>query len=451
MRMSGIQQTTDVPYKYWSVAELMPKREMKKLQLARMKEQIGYVWRHSPFYRRKWETCGFRPDKFHTLEDLRKIPILVKEEIRESQEEDPPYGMMLIPGRGPVNKIGMTSGTTGKPVLIPFTEEDYFGVFCDGAARYLWAAGVNKRDIVHVAFGYMPFVGLAAAHDACEHLIGSLVVPGGIWDSAIRLNMIAKFKVTVLIGTPTYLLHLGKTASDRGIDPSGLGLRLIMTAGESGSMSIPNTGRRLEQMYGCRVHDFGGTQETNNFCWSCEAGAGHISEDLVYCEVLDPDTHEPVPPGEPGLLVLTDLIQKTHPMIRFSVDDMINGIDEEYQCSCGRTLSRFKGYRGRIGDIIKAKGVCVSVSGIENIIRSIDECSDNYEYTAEKDGEKDKIVVRVEPKDTLNVEKWGDLRHKTACALREAFLINMEVEVVPPGSLPVFDLKAKRFRDLRQR
>ncbi len=451
MRMLGIQQTTDVLYKYLSVAELMPKQEMKKLQLTRMKEQINYVWQNSSFYRKKWEAGGFSPDKLQAMEDLGKIPILLKDEIRESQELDPPYGMMLFPGRGPVNRIGMTSGTTGKPVLIPFTEEDFFGVFCEGAARYLWAAGVNKYDTVHVAFGHMPFVGLAAAHDACEHLIGSLVIPGGIWDSAIRLNMIANHHITVLIGTPTYLLHMGKVAADRGMDASRLGLRLILTAGESGSMSIPNTGQRLEQMYGCKVHDFGGTQETNNFCWTCEAGIGHVSEDLVYCEVLDPDTYAPVPHGEPGLLVLTDLVQKTHPMIRFNPGDMVNGIDEKYQCSCGRTLSRFKGYMGRIGDIIKTKGVCISVSGIENIIRSVEECSDNYEYSAENDGDKDKIVVRIEPKDTLGVEKWGELRHYMACALREAFFINMEVEVVPPGSLPVFDLKARRFRDLRQR
>lgn len=451
MRMLGIQQTTDVLYKYWSVSELMPKQEMKKLQLARMKEQVNYAWQRSPFYRKKWEAYGFSPDKFHTLEDLPKIPVLLKDEIRESQERNPPYGMMLFPGRGPVNRIGMTSGTTGKPVLIPFTEEDYFGVFCEGAARYLWAAGVNKHDVVHVAFGHMPFVGLAAAHDACEHLIGSLVIPGGIWDSAIRLKMIANYNITVLIGTPTYLLHLGKIAAERGIDASRLGLRLILTGGESGRMSVPGTGRRLEQMYGCKVHDFAGTQETNNFCWTCEAGIGHISEDLVYCEVLDPDTYEPVPPGEPGLLVLTDLVQKTHPMLRFNTGDMVSGIDEKYQCSCGRTLSRFKGYEGRIGDIIKAKGVCISVSGIENIIRGIEECSDNYEYTAENDGDKDKIVVRIEPKDTLAVEKWEELRQKTACTLREAFLINMEVEVLAPGTLPVFNLKAKRFRDLRHR
>ncbi|MDR1193832.1 MAG: AMP-binding protein [Peptococcaceae bacterium] len=449
MRMQGIQQTTNVPYKYWSVGELLPKREMRKLQLARLREQIDYVWENSPFYRKKWEAGGFCPARFQGAEDMRRIPILEKDEIRASQEAEPPYGMMRISGRGPINRVAMTSGTTGDPVLIPFTEEDYFGVFCEGAARYLWAAGVRESDVVHVAFGFMPFAGLAGAYDASEHLIGSLVVPGGAWDSAIRLKMIRKFQVTVLIGTPTYLLHMAAVAVEKGIDATKLGLRLILTAGESGLMSIPNTGLRLERAYGCKVHDFAGTQETNNFLYTCDQGIGHISEDLVYCEVLDPETYEPVAPGEQGALVVTDLLQKTHPMIRFKTGDIIDGIDEAYQCSCGRTSSRFKGFKGRTGDIIKIKGVCVSVTGIENVIRGIEECSDNYEYVAMRDGEKDKIIVRVEPKKSLTPDLWRELRSRLATALRAAFLINMDVEIVAPDTLPIFELKAKRFRDLR--
>ena len=316
MLMTGVRQTTDINYKYWSPAEIMPHGEMKKLQLRRLQEQINYLWEKSSFYREKWEKSGFSPDKLKSLDDIRHIPFLVKEEIRISQEQDPPYGMMKIPGRGPFIRIGMTSGTTGEPVLIPFTEEDYFGVYCEGAVRSVWAAGIRKGDIVHVAFGFTPFLGLAASYDSCEHLVGALVIPGGTWSSLMRLRMIKKLRVNVLMGTPTYILHLAKVAEENGIDPRSLGVKAICTGGEPGAMSIPNTGLRLEKAWGSKIFDFCGTQETNYMAWMCDEGVGHINEDLLYCEVLDPETNEPVAPGESGKLVITDLVGKTHPCIR---------------------------------------------------------------------------------------------------------------------------------------
>jgi len=447
--MTGVHQTSNIQYNYWSVAELMPKDEIKKLQLCRLKEQVNYLWENSPFYRDKWEKSNFYPDKISAIEDIKQIPILSKEEIRISQKEDPPFGMMKMPGRGPINRVAMTSGTTGEPVLIPFTKEDYFGVFCEGGVRGLWAAGVRKEDVVHAAYGFLPFVGLAGVYDAAEHFIGSLVIPGGVWDSLTRLKMIKKFKVTVLMGTPTYLLHLASVAAENGIDTCKLGIRRVLTTGECGSASVANTGLRLQKAWGCKVYDFSGTQESNYISWTCDEGTSHLNEDLIYCEILNPETNEPVGPGEPGKLVITDLVQKTHPVIRFETGDIVGGIDSESKCACGRNLSILKGYSGRVGDIIKVKGVCVSVSGIENVLRGMESCSDNYEYMALNDGEKDKILVRLEPRKDIEPGCWDGVRRKVSEALRESFMINMDVEVIPPGSLPVFDLKAKRFRDIR--
>ncbi len=450
MFMNGIQQHAAVGYKYWSPAETMPHKEMKKLQLARLREQINYLWEKSPFYRQKWEESNFCPALLRTLDDIGRIPILHKEEIRLSQEQDPPYGMMSVPGRGPFIRIGMTSGTTGEPVIIPFTEEDYFGVYCAGAARAVWAAGIRKEDVVHAAFGFTPFLGLAAAYDCCEHLIGSLVIPGGIWSSLMRLTMIRKLGITVLMGTPTYLLHLAKVAEENGIDARTLGIRVILTAGEPGKMSIPNTGVRLEEAWGAEIFDYCGTQETHYLAWLCEEGVGHINEDLAYCEVLDPETDEPVSPGESGKLVVTDLISKTHPCIRFETGDLVKGIEAGATCACGRTLSVMKGFMGRVGDIIKIRGVCVSVAGIENVIRGISECSDSYEYIATKtEGGMDRITVRVEPKHDVDPGLWDELRKKIAQKLQLSFMISMEVELLTPGTLPVYELKAKRFRDNR--
>lgn len=435
--------------KYWSAAEIMPPKEMKNLQLKRLIEQVNYCWERSPFYREIWEKNDFHPSQIKTLEDIRRIPFTTKDAIRQDQEKYPPYGKWLVPGQKPINRIAMTSGTTGEPVLIPFTAEDYFSCWCEGVVRALWAAGVRKEDVVHAAFGFTPFIGLAGAYDSCEHLIGALVIPGGSWDSKIRLNMIKKLGITVLMGTVTYILRLGRMALEEGIDPRKLGVRVIFTTGEPGPMSVPNTAIRLKELWGSDIYEFSGTQETEYFTWLCEEGAGHLNEDLVYFEVLDPDTKEPVEPGQPGEMVVTDLVQKTHPLLRFPTGDIVEGIVPS-SCACGRTLSIFKGFRGRIGDIIKVRGVSVSVSGIENVIRKIEECSDNYEYIASRDqGGMDKIKVRVEPRHDLDKELWTDLRQKLSEALRMSFMINMEVEVVPPGTLPVYEHKSKRFFDKR--
>jgi len=288
--LNGMHPTTKQKSKYWSVAELLPKAEMLDLQFRRFKEQIDYVWEKSPFYRKKWEEAGFSPDQFKSLDDVRKIPMLVKDEIRQSQAEDPPYGMMYIPTDRSINRITMTSGTTGKAVLIPFTEDDYMGNFVEAAARHMWAAGVRDTDRVHAAFGYLPFLGFHGASDACEHMIGAMVLPGGAWSSLLRLKMIQEHKITVLMGTPTYLFYLAALAKEQGIDTSKLGLRMVLTTGEPGGASVENSRLRLERDWGCPAFDFSGTQETNYMSWTCEHGVSHLNEDLIYFEVLDEET-----------------------------------------------------------------------------------------------------------------------------------------------------------------
>lgn len=451
MLMTGVKLTTKAHHKYWSAVELLPHEEMARLQLERLQEQVNYLWDNSKFYRKKWEAAGFSPERLQVLEDIRYIPTLMKEEIRESQKADPPYGMMYVPGKDSITRVALTSGTTGEPVKIPFTQQDYFGVFCEGIVRCLWGAGVRSDDVVHVAFGFTPFVGLAGAYDTCEHFIGTQVVPGGNWNSNMRLQMIKKLGVTVIMGTPTYILHLASLAKENGIDPSSLGVRLVFTTGEAGPMSVPNTAKRIEEAWGCKVYDFAGTQETNYITWMCDEGVPHINDDLVYLEVLDQDSNEPVKPGRPGRLVVTDLVQKTHPVIRFETGDVVSGLRKNQTCKCGRTLSVFKGFRGRVGDIIKVKGVCISVAGIENVIRGIEECSDHYEYEA-VDGSNglDKIVVRIEPKKDIEQHNWDQLKTKVAEALYLSFMINMDIQIVAPGTLRMADLKTQRFRDLRK-
>lgn len=451
MRAYEVVSRTAGPY--WSPVEAISPAAMRELQTARLREQVAYVWAHNAWYRRKWEAAGVSPDDIQTLDDVRKLPYLTKDDMRQSQAENPPYGLMCCDGidARDIVRIAMTSGTTGDPVLIPFTASDYYGNWLEGIVRCLWANGVRPGEVAHPAYGFTPFIGLAGAYDAMEHLIGALVIPGGAWDTKTRLAMIPKLRITMLLGTPTYLLYLGRSAQEAGIDPRSMGIKKVFCTGEPGPMSVPSTRTRLQELWGCPAVDYSGTQETEYFAWECPHGTAHLNDDLVLFEVLDPDTQQPVAPGQPGQLVVTDLVQKTHPLLRFPTGDLVGGI-EPSQCACGRTLSSFKGFMGRTGDVVKVRGVTVSVAGVENIIRSFATASDQYEIvatTSDRTG-MDEVMIQVEPAAGIDPSGRAQLKADIEDAMKTRMFISMHVDVVDPGTLPIYELKARRFRDLRQ-
>ncbi|MFG1478324.1 AMP-binding protein [Xanthobacter sp. V4C-4] len=437
---------------YWSREETLDRAALRTLQDERFRATLAYAWASNPWYRELWSAAGLSPDTPLGLDDIGRLPFVTKPLIRQSQADAPPYGLMLAQGldQGDVVRLAMTSGTTGKPVLIPFTRRDY-ALWMEGVVRALWAAGVRRTDVVHAAFGFTPFVGLFGAHDAAERWIGATVIPGGAWDSAIRINMLPFLGVTVLLGTPTYLLRLGRLAVEQGHDLSTWPVKKLFVTGEVGPASSPATGQRLAELWHAEVHEFCGTQETNYFAWDCDHGHFHWNEDLVYAEVLDPVTRQPVPEGQPGELVVTDLLQRTHPLVRFPTGDLVAGF-ETVSCGCGRGFRHFKGFIGRIDDVAKIRGVSVAQSGIEHAIRSHPGTSDDYdiEFWSDADG-LDQVRIRVEPRAPQEAEGARALARALEEQLHRTLFVTMKVEVVPPGTLPRFDLKAKRIRDNRRR
>lgn len=443
-------RSTAFSERFWNEAEVLPRARLLALQEARFQDTLQYVWENSRFYREAWGAAGVSPAQIRGLRDIGKLPFATKSWIRQSQQEAPPYGLMLTDNltQDGIVRLAMTSGTTGKPVLLPFSEADY-ALWMEGVARGLWSGGVRRSDVVHAAFGFTPFVGLFGAHDVAERWIGALVIPGGAWDSSIRINMIPSLGITVLMGTPTYLLRLGRLAAEQGHDLSTWPVKKLFVTGEVGPASSPATGKRLREVWHAEVHEFCGTQETNYFAWDCSHGHFHWNEDLVYAEVLDPGTKQPVPEGQPGELVVTDLAQRTHPLIRFPTGDLVAGL-ETVNCGCGRTFRHFKGFLGRIDDVAKIRGVSVSQSGIEHAIRSHAAASDHYDVEFWSDGDgMDQVRIRVEPRSALDASTAATLSKELEQIIHQTLFVSMRVEVVQEGTLPRFELKAKRIRDNR--
>ena len=450
--MKGALRNEAVGEQAWSPIETAPREVIDEVVERLFQDQMRFLWESSSALRNIWTEAGVRPEDIRGLADITKLPFVTKTMIRESQQAHPPYGLMKVDAltQAGIVRLAMTSGTTGKPVLIPFSKQDY-ELWMQGVVRSLWAGGVRRGDVVHAAFGFTPFVGLFGAHDACERLIQTTVVPGGSWDSNQRTQTLPALGVNVLMGTPTYLLRLGRMAVEQGHDLKSWGIKTLFVTGEVGPASSPATGERLRALWHCDVNEFSGAQEQNYFAWSCQHGGYHWNEDMVYAEVLDPVTKQPVPEGSPGELVVTDLRQRSHPLVRFPTGDLVGGF-EIRQCGCGRTLKHFKGFIGRIDDVAKIRGVSVAQSAIEHAIRSHAAASDHYdiEYLTDSYG-LDQVKVRVEPRVPQSGEERAKFTAELKDILKRQILLSIDVEVVDEGVLPRFELKAKRVRDNRQR
>jgi phenylacetate-CoA ligase len=450
--LSGALRNKAYSEQYWSPIENAPREVISGVVEHLFQDQMRFLWGSSSALRKHWQAANIKPQDIKSIADITRLPFVTKSMIRDSQKDYPPYGLMLVDGltQADIVRLAMTSGTTGKPVLIPFRKEDY-ELWMQGVVRSLWAGGVRRGDVVHSAFGFTPFVGLFGAHDASERLINAMVVPGGSWDSKIRINTLPALGVNVLMGTPTYLLRLGRLAVEEGHDLKSWGIKTLFVTGEVGPASSPATGARLRDLWHCAVNEFSGVQEQNYFAWSCSHGGYHWNEDMVYAEVLDPETKEPVAEGQMGELVVTDLRQRTHPLVRFPTGDLVGGFETQV-CGCGRTLKHFKGFMGRIDDVAKIRGVSVAQSAIEHAIRSHSAASDHYdiEYLTDSYG-LDQVKVRVELREPLFAEARDKFILELRDILKSQMLITIEVEVVEEGALPRFELKSKRVRDNRQR
>jgi phenylacetate-CoA ligase len=430
---------------YWNKeAETMPREELQKLQLQRLREVVKYAYERVPFYRKRFEAAGIKPEDIRSLEDLKYIPFTSKADLREVY----PFGLFAVP-LSEIVEIHSSSGTTGKPVVAGYTRRD-LEVWGEVMARSLTMIGVTSQDVIQIAYGYGLFTGGLGFHYGALK-IGATIVPASAGNTRRQITLMQDFGTTVLACTPSYALYLAEYARDEmGIDPSTLKLRVGSFGAE---MWTEEMRREIEKRFGIKAYNVYGLTEIigPGVAHECEEQKGlHIWEDHFLPEIIDPETGEWLEEGKEGELVLTTLTKEGVPMIRFRTRDITSFVPGE--CPCGRTGRRIERIKGRTDDMIKVRGVMLFPYQIEQCILEVQGVEPHYQIILTRPHHLDEIEVQVEmAKETFSdeVRAIEELRRRLEKKIEETVGIRVKVTLVEPKSLPRSEGKAKRVIDKR--
>ncbi len=435
---------------YWNpVLETLPRGKLQELQLKKFQRIFKWTYENSKFHKALYDDAGIKPGDVRSLGDIRQVPKVEKAMMRGIQCKDPfPYGDALCVPLEEVSIFRQTSGTTGQPVYQPDTWQDWEW-WSECWAYVLYSQGYRPRDRVFIPFGYNIFVAFWAGHYAAEKL-GCEVVPGGVLDTQARILKIKELNATAMMATPTYILRMADVAKNKmGIDPSQLSISRITCAGEPGA-GIPSTKKRIQDAWGARVYDHSGATEIGAWSYECshQPCGMHVNEAMFLVEIEDIDTGEIIEePGKKGKMVITALDRIAQPCIRFDSKDVIEW--DANPCSCGRTFRVIKGgVIGRADDITKVKGVLLSPAAIEEVVRSIKGLGDEFEVVVDKQGDVDRIKLKVELMPEISRQT---IEHELKDQLRLKTNLGYQIEYYDYGRLPRYEVKAKRFKDLRKK
>jgi phenylacetate-CoA ligase len=413
--------------------ETLDRAALRNLQLRKVQTLFDEILPRNVFYSLK---LGSRR-RVTSWDDFRQLPFTEKSEIAVEQLANPPYGSNVTYPLERYIKLHQTSGTTGKaPIRLLDTEESWdWWARCWG--HVYRGAGVGAIDRVFFAFSFGPFIGFWAAYEGARK-VGALTVPGGGMQTQQRLRAILDNDVTVVCCTPTYALRMAELAAQSGIDLASTPIHATIQAGEPGA-SVPGIRARIEQAYGAQCHDHTGMTELGATGFTCQERDGvHLIESEFIFEVIDPLTLQPVAAGEQGELVATNLGRAGMPLIRYRTGDLVEINDSP--CRCGRTFARLAGgILGRADDMVVVRGVNIFPSAIEGVLREFPEVS---EFRIEVFSERSMVELRIllEP---LPGNERG-LAEQVSDRLHDRLLLRVPCELVAAGSLPRFDLKARR-------
>ena len=422
--------------------ETMGREEMRALQLQRLQQTVRYVYERVPLYRERLDALKVRPEDIRSLDDVRRLPFTTKEDFRANY----PYGLFAVPMKDIV-RIHASSGTTGQPTVVGYTEQD-IDMWATCVARLCAAGGATREDIAQISFGYGLFTGALGLHFGLAKL-GAAVVPISSGNTERQIQLMADFGSTVLVATPSYALYMAEVAERMGMmDKIHLRVGLFGAEGSTEEMRS-----ELERRWGIVATENYGMSELigPGVSGDCTEKCGmHINEDYFYCEVVDPATGEPVPEGEWGELVVTPLMKQALPLLRYRTHDITRLLPGP--CKCGRTTTRMQKIAGRTDDMLIIRGVNVFPSQIETVLLGMEGSAPHYEIVGPKKGYMDQIEVKVELVDAGLLNSYGELEALTRRIhdrLKVVLQIDAKVTLVSPNTLKRFEGKAKRVTDLR--
>ena len=438
---------------YWSrEVETMDTQEREKtVILPKLRAQLAYAFDHSPFYRKKWGKAGIGPEDINSLEDFEEIPFVTKEEIRRDQLEHPPFGSNLCISKKELARVHGTSGTTGKPTTFGLSRGDINRI-AEAHARIMWGFGVRPEDTVFIGSFFSLYLGSWGALMGAERL-GAAAFPFGAGvpgQTERAIEWIKEVRPTVFYGTPSYSLYLAEKAKAMGVDPrADFDFRILFFSGEPGA-GVPSTKRRIEEIYGGICIDSGSTAEMSPWMTNGECGhrqGMHLWQDIVYAELVHPETEKRVSYGAEGVTVYTHLERTSQPMIRFWAGDISRWVNDP--CPCGRTYPRLpKGVYGRADDMFVVRGENVYPSAIEDAIRGIKGFGDEFRIIITREKTMDELIVQAEPTPDVAPDLFQDLANRLAAALKTRGL-RTTVQMLNPGTLERTEFKARRVVDRR--
>lgn len=425
--------------------ETLPRAALEALQLKRLQAVTGRVYANVPFYRQAFDKAGVRPEDVKTLDDLRHLPFTTKQDMRDSY----PYGLFAAP-MDEIVRIHASSGTTGKPTVVGYTQQD-ISTWTDLMARSFMAAGAHKGDIIHNAYGYGLFTGGLGAHYGAEKL-GASVIPISGGNTKRQIMIMQDFGSTVLTCTPSYSLYLAEEAALEGMDIKGSKLRVGIFGAEPWSEAMR---AEIEAKLGLDAIDIYGLSEIMGpgvaiECIEAKQGL-HIWEDHFIPEIVNPETGQPVADGQKGELVITTITKQGIPLIRYRTRD-ITSLDRSL-CACGRTHGRIARLSGRSDDMLIIRGVNVFPSQIESILVRVEGVEPHYLLIVDRKDNLDTLEVQVEVNEGMfsdEIKVLQSLARRIEKEIKEMLGVTSTVKLVEPKTIQRSEGKARRVHDNRQ-
>jgi phenylacetate-CoA ligase len=424
--------------------ETLRREELEQLQVERLQATLYRVYRYVSFYKQSFDSHGVNIENIKNVRDLAKLPFTTKEDLRKSY----PYDMFAVPLRDIV-RIHSTSGTTGKPIIVGYTKNDLrHWTAC--TARLLAAAGVSDHDVVQIAFPFSLFTGGFGFHQGAEQ-IGASVIPSSTSPAEKQIMIMKDFKTTVLICAPSYATNIASTLQDLRIHAESLSLRVGLFGAEPWSENL-----RSQLEAGMRItalDNYGVTEVIGpGVAGECEHKQGlHINEDHFIVEVIDPNTLEPLAPGQEGELVFTSITKEGFPLIRYRTGDISSLIEQV--CPCGRTTRRMQRVTGRTDDLIFIKGQKVFPSQIEEILLEAEGTAPHYRIILDRQDGEDTMEVQVEISESFpafdELKNLERLRDTITRRIEVVLGVEAKVTLVEPRSLLRDTGKARRVVDNR--